>query len=392
MAAAALACAALIACLALFPAAASAGSGPAQASILGGKPSTIKEFPYVAHVEAKVGDEFEFACTGTVVAPRVVLTAGHCVDDIDLGSLTPARDYQVTTGSADARGAGGEQFDVRSVHVYPGFDPGTLKGDAAILVLPRASLSTPIPMAGSGDSSFYAGGSTVRVAGWGLTHLRSSAAPRKLHATSMTVESRDRCERGTRTYDPTYSAAAQMCTLDSDRGSGGCFGDSGGPLVASHPDGSAVEVGIVSTGGPACSTSLPNVFTRVDSVSAWVGEWIAAVESGSPPPRTDPSSPLPRMLRQAAVEFTIYTALKALGLDITEFGRLRLGCDRRSAIGFDCAYVWTAGDLVVHGRVDPFYRRRQGAVLWGSHYVIRYWDRRCTATKPRSRCVRTRSG
>jgi secreted trypsin-like serine protease len=384
---------ALIASLALLPAGASASPGPARASIVGGKPGTLAEFPYIAHVEAKVKDEFEFACTGTVVAPRVVLTAGHCVDDVDLGNITPARGYSVTTGSADARGTGGQRFDVRSVHTFPGFDPGTLRGDAAILVLAEPTTAPPVALAGVGDASLYGGGAAVRVAGWGLTQPRSQASPRKLHATSMAVGARGLCKRGTRTYDPTFSPALQMCALDQpDRDSGGCFGDSGGPLVAQHADGSPVEVGIVSTGGPGCSTRLPNVFTRVDSVSSWVAEWIASVESGVPPPRSDPGAPLPSMLQHSAAEFTILTAAKVLGLNIAEFGRLRLGCARRDKSRFDCAFVWHFGGLVVDGRVAPFYRRRQDSVIWGSHYLMHVLDTRCLATKPMSRCLQTRRG
>ena len=76
-----------------------------------------------------------------------------------------------------------------------------------------------------------------------------------------------------------------MCTTDPpDHANGGCFGDSGGPAIAQRADGSPVEIGIVSTGGPDCSTKLPNVFTRADRVSTWASEWIAATESGAPPP------------------------------------------------------------------------------------------------------------
>jgi secreted trypsin-like serine protease len=390
--AAALAAAATLAGLALLPAG-GAASGPARASIVGGAPTTIAEFPYIAHVEARVGQGLEFACTGTVVAPRVVLTAGHCVDDVDLGSLTPADAYSVTTGSADSRGTGGQRFDVSAVHTFPGFDPGTLRGDAAILVLAQPSTAPAVPLAGGADATLYGDGAAVRVAGWGLTRPGSGSSPRRLHSTALTVESGDRCKRGTRDYDPSYSVTTQMCALDRpDRGSGGCFGDSGGPLVAQHSGGTAIEIGIVSTGGPRCSTRLPNVFTRVDAVSAWVGEWIAAVESGAAPPRPPSGARLPSMLRHSAVEFTILTALKALGLDISEFGRLRLGCERASRTRFACAYIWRTGNLDVHGRVDPFYRRRGGAVLWGSHYVIRFWDVRCTASKPRSNCVHMRRG
>src|SRR5690349_1434996 len=97
-------------CLALVPSAASAEppAGPdptAHASIIGGAAATIEEFPALAYIQADEGGEKGFACTGSVVAPRVVLTAGHCVEDIETGKLTPVRDYLVATGVADLRQA-----------------------------------------------------------------------------------------------------------------------------------------------------------------------------------------------------------------------------------------------------------------------------------------------
>ncbi len=98
-----------------------------------------------------------------------------------------------------------------------------------------------------------------------------------------------------RFYKP-YSPALQMCTTDPpDHTNGGCFGDSGGPAIAHRADGSPVEIGIVSTGGPSCSTKLPNIFTRVDRVSTWAAEWIAATEPGAPPPAL--KAQLPAMSR-----------------------------------------------------------------------------------------------
>src|SRR4051794_8391566 len=84
--------------LLLVPASATAGSPAAHASIIGGDVASIDAFPALAYIAAQTGKDEGFACTGTVIAPRVVLTAAHCVEDLDVGGFTPAGDYKVATG------------------------------------------------------------------------------------------------------------------------------------------------------------------------------------------------------------------------------------------------------------------------------------------------------
>src|ERR1700679_263526 len=81
---------------ALAPVAAQAGA-PAPGSIVGGKNAAIADFPSLAFIQAGDKQTGGFQCTGTVIAPRVILTAAHCVEDLDAGGLTPAGEYQVVT-------------------------------------------------------------------------------------------------------------------------------------------------------------------------------------------------------------------------------------------------------------------------------------------------------
>src|SRR5689334_20722000 len=103
-----------------MPATAAAESGDAQASIVGGHDATIAEFPSLAYIEAHQGSS-GFACTGTVVAPRVILTAAHCAEDIERGTFTPPGQYAVATGTTSPGKALRENvFKVVETHVFPG--------------------------------------------------------------------------------------------------------------------------------------------------------------------------------------------------------------------------------------------------------------------------------
>ena len=69
----------------------------ATASVIGGHNASIAAVPPLAYIEG-VQATAGYACTGTVVAPRVVLTAGHCVEDIESSSIVEPTEIAVATG------------------------------------------------------------------------------------------------------------------------------------------------------------------------------------------------------------------------------------------------------------------------------------------------------
>jgi secreted trypsin-like serine protease len=388
---AAVICCSVLALLSL-PAVASARDG-AQASIIGGRAATVAEFPSMAYIESRQGQSGS-ACTGSVVAPRVVLTAAHCIEDLERGRFTAAGNFAVAIGATTPAKALRENiFRVVATYVFPGFDPGSLKGDAGILVLDRPTAAPPIALAGPADAALYAGGAPVQVAGWGLTRASAVDGPDSLRATSMVVQAPSFCERKTRRYYPPYSPASHVCTLDVPaKTSGGCFGDSGGPLIGQRADGTPVELGIVSTGGPFCSTKLPNVFTRVDFISTWVSQWIAAIETGTPPPAVDPNAPFPLMTRPVAESFVIYTLQDAFGRRFERARRVLGRCERVNRSRFRCRVTWRAGREIFAGVVSPFYVRRPQGVVWDSHFRIEWARIKCLQAKG-SRCpIHTKRG
>jgi secreted trypsin-like serine protease len=364
--------------LALCVPAGAAASGGAQASIVGGSTATIEQFPYLAYIEA--GNSHRgFACTGSVVAPRVVLTAGHCVEDVETGTFSKPAEYKVAIGVANPKLASAENvYDVVATHAFPNFDPGIVHGDAALLILSRPTSAPPLAIAGTAEAALYEGGASVAVAGWGVTQAENRQAPSNMRTTTMTVQKDTTCSRKTKGFYADYSAAVQLCLLSTPKKtSGTCFGDSGGPAVATRPDGTPVELAIISVVGPLCSPQTPNVLTRVDYVSTWVGEWIAATETGAPAPIVDPAAPLPPMKRSTGEEFAIYTLFHAFGERFASAGKIAGNCKRASKTRFRCEIAWISHHTIYAGIITPFYVRRQQTFAWDSHYQVRWAPRRC---------------
>jgi secreted trypsin-like serine protease len=267
--------------------------GPAQAdggahvSIFGGSTAASEEWPWAAFILATDRRGEGFSCTGTVVAPRLVLTAGHCVEDILTGRRTPPAQYAVVTGSPDLRDRHVRKVSkVLRAIPYPGFNRFKLHGDAGLLLLARPTSAPPLALAGPEDALLLSPGVPALIAGWGLNDRGNR--PRQspvLRRAETYVQRRTFCRNHGRAYYPFFNASLQLCTITPPGFAiGTCHGDSGGPALAYRADGTPVQVGITSLGPADCDTTLPDVFTRVDLVSPWVGGWIAAAAAGTIPP------------------------------------------------------------------------------------------------------------
>jgi secreted trypsin-like serine protease len=355
-------------------------SASAHASVIGGHAASIAELPSLAFIQAEEQPIGIFACTGTVVAPRVILTAGHCVEDIESGAITPASGYAVATGIANLTQV--KKPDVSLVSqalVYPGFKPSQLRGDAGLLVL-KAPVAAPVlPLAAAADNALLEPGTPISIAGWGLTDAQAKNAPAQLQTGSSVIQDSEYCKRQSERYYPFYSPTLQLCAIDTPSHTvSGCFGDSGGPAIAQRTDGSPLEVGIVSTGGPACSRFLPNIFTRVDQVSAWVASWIAAVESGGPAPAiTIPRAHPPLLTFSRAKDLSAIGFEEDFKYRFRKASEKRIRCTRIAKEKVKCGVAWAQGGNDYFGTVTIYYAIRRNSVVWNDRYKIHWVDDHC---------------
>lgn len=252
-------------------------SARAHVAVVGGQSAEPGTFPWMAYV-LDVRDNSVGQCSGTVVAPNLVLTAGHCAEDMQTGVVNEASGYQVVTGNVDwdAPTAETQVSGVTRVIPCPCFDRRTDVGDVALL-----ELSTPTSAPAVTFASSPRGGTKALLAGWGKTHYNQEAPVEQLQWAPTAVQPAERCEREA----PPFSPASQICVVDTPaRQTGACHGDSGGPLLMAAPPavGGMVQIGVTDHGYGECATTSPSVFTRVDAISAWVRGWAQALASAPP--------------------------------------------------------------------------------------------------------------
>jgi len=343
-----------------------AANPKATASVIGGHNATIAQYPSLAYIEG-VQATSGYACTGTVVAPRVVLTAGHCVEDIESSSIVEPGEIAVATGVSNlTKIPDANVSQVVQVLAYPNFDPTKLQGDAGLLILAAPVAAPPIPLATTADAALYEPGDPLTIAGWGIDDRSTGHTPNQLQAATVPVEEAARCKKGTRRFYPFFDPSRQVCALDIPG------------FKITRPDGSAVEVGVVSLGDGSCNPASPAVFTRVDQISTWVQSWINAVELGAPAPKVViPKAHLPTLTRERAEEISAYGLEEAFGPKFIHAQEPQINCDRKSKSRLKCGVTWYQGPNDYFGTTTVFYAIRHNVVLAGLHFSVHWVNDQC---------------
>jgi len=238
-------------------------------AIIGGEPAARGRWPWMVAVlrgPARSAAK-SFWCGATVIAPRRVLTAGHCVKRVPTSAL------HVLVGRTRLTTHAGRRIRVTGVAVLPGFVSHRHKGlDAAVLTLARAVRVPPVRLARHGDRAAWRAGTSAWTMGWGqlnarLTRGREFYYADRLREVAVPIVGDDACERvyGLGAPGVIYRRSSIVCAGFPRGGAGTCFGDSGGPLVV--PDGPGwLEVGIVQSGDACGERRYFDTYTRVDAL------------------------------------------------------------------------------------------------------------------------------
>jgi len=268
----------------------------AHASIIGGTAAQLGSFPSLAYV-IDIQGSYAYQCSATVVAPSLVLTAGHCAENTKTGVRFKPSGFRIVTGAVDPLTPGATVSRVLGVIVYPGFARKLDEGDAALLVLANPVAAPPVALATASETRRLKAGSQATMAGWGLTSFAQRLPTETLQSADTVVQGRSWCALNA----PPFSAKGEICGIaPPSYATGACSGDSGGPLLAQPPGGGAqIQIGIAVHVYGQCSTHRPSVFVKVSAIASWIHTWIVAYRSSpvsptpAPSPPPTPTSPVP---------------------------------------------------------------------------------------------------
>jgi Trypsin len=198
-------------------------------------------------------------CSGTLISPRVFLTAAHCDQGVSRVAVTFDSSYNAATGTAYWG----------TWHADPNFNQAQSNPqDVAVVVLDKAVRGiTPARLPSAGSLSNLSAGTRFTSVGYGAQSVTIDQGPTFHYADIRYVAT-----GGLNALNPSWL----RISMNPARGDGGtCYGDSGGPNFLGAGTGETnIVAGTTITGDFMCRAT--NVDYRMDTPSAraFLGQYV----------------------------------------------------------------------------------------------------------------------
>lgn len=235
--------------------------------IVNGTTAEEGEFPYMVQLRDSYG---YFSCGGSIIAAEWILTAGHCIGDIDSIVYGTNKLYDHGDGSPNT------SISVKNSFRHPNY---TIWADVVIYDVGLLQLAEPIPfddkaqpvkLAEVDDDERIPFHKQGVLSGWGVNETSGYAQPylQKIHLQLLTDEE---CQKKINDHSGRESFIPIHNLCSDDYYNGECYGDSGSPYVIN-----GTQYGIVSWSYKPCGV-VPGTYSRI--TNPIYGNWIRETTS-----------------------------------------------------------------------------------------------------------------
>lgn len=239
--------------------------------VVGGEPAEADDYPSTVALVDPTGEPF---CTGTLVAPTVVLSAAHCLQSW-WGDPISTSEVRIVYGYTDPSSApSSDRLSVASVTPHPDYDPWAStdsdgmghQNDIGVVVLDEpiaGGVVSPILPSGSIPATLVQG-ADVHVVGYGVTSLSTYASGILYKAVTPFMR-----------HIQWEMLAGSPGNPDS------CNGDSGGPAYMVS-GGNLYLVGVTSRAWAQSQQSCGDggIYTLAPSYVAWIESVAGELDGG----------------------------------------------------------------------------------------------------------------
>ena len=229
----------------------------ASPRIIGGEVAKSSEWKFIASLVLKGWPTSRgHFCGGSFLGGKYILTAAHCVEDLNADDIDIILDLYNKNRESQA-----QRISVNNIYSHTDYDKDTHNNDIALIELTHNVNSAAIDLATPDVLNNVRRGDQLHIAGWGdISPTTDIVFPTVLQQVDVEYVDRTTCQNLGGDY--TNVSDNSICAGYAQGGKDSCHGDSGGPLIADD-NGINKLLGVVSWGIGCAQPDAYGVYANV---------------------------------------------------------------------------------------------------------------------------------